>query len=529
MPRPTLQGDAERLAETHEVVVLVIDADETAADLADTAAEADLIPVLLFDFQIDVDVRFDRIRFELDVFRTNRLEISELIQPLHARVPQRCVENLSFIDHDLAADHLIARCRVAVEGDPIDGELPVFFDADVQIDQPVGFIEALRRHRREIDVALRSVLPLQILETFAKPCFVVDLTGHHSQRLLDGVLTELSGARHANVADAILVVFVDLDRDVIAVERLFPERNRNAPGKWRPDQRQRPHQTARLRLDDRLRNAHAREPVLAIQHADPSDIVGKFQVEVRVFAGENGQRAGFLHRLHRVLDLRRRQRFVSLKRDFLNSDLRPFIDFECDADRSRRNVFRRHGNGRVLAAFFGQHRFDHSRGFPDLDRIIRRFLSQTRFRFPESFSDIGTGDGFDAVVFNGPDQPLFLHDKSHNLTRRAGFLLHPYVIEVPQGIQRLHVAPDDVLTQLAASLGLKVVLDCIRRNPAIAANADLFDAIRVGSLQRLWAGAGQDNSQQHCKNRHPVLRRFYYKWNDLDWLWRDLVNSGTDV
>ena len=63
-----------------------------------------------------------------------RLEITQLIQPQDAQLPQAVVEDLAFVDQQLAADHLIARGGVAGEIDAPHEELLAFVDRQRQVD-----------------------------------------------------------------------------------------------------------------------------------------------------------------------------------------------------------------------------------------------------------------------------------------------------------------------------------------------------------------------------------------------------------
>ena len=66
-----------------------------------------------------------------------------------------------------------------------------------------------------------------------------------------------------------------------------------------------------------------------------------------------------------------------------------------------------------------------------------------------------------------------------------------------EGIEGLDVAPNDVRVEPVIRLRLKVVFDCLRWDPSIAGDPNVFDAIRIRSLQRLWPDTGEKQSQQH--------------------------------
>ena len=115
--------------------------------------------------------------------------------------------------------------------------MPVFIDVDRQIHQLLLFIEILRRHRSEVDIAPRSVKLLQIIETGAQFRFVEDLAGHQAQNGLDGILIELASAGDFHVADFVLIVFLDFECDPVAIDLFFPEWERNPVRQRRLDQR----------------------------------------------------------------------------------------------------------------------------------------------------------------------------------------------------------------------------------------------------------------------------------------------------
>ena len=226
-----------------------------------------------------------------------------MVQPLKAHVPKRRIEDLAFINHNLAADDFVARRGVAGERNLVHVELAVFIDVDVQIDEFLAFIEILDRHRGEIDVAARTVELLQILEAFSKAFFVEDLAGDQAENQFDHSFVVLLVAGDLHVPDTILVVFFDIDRDVVPVERLLPEWQRYAPRERRPNKRECAMGLVRLGFNNGIQNVRAHISMLGIEHADPREIVGKLEVEIGVFAVEDGQWAGLFDQLHRLFDL----------------------------------------------------------------------------------------------------------------------------------------------------------------------------------------------------------------------------------
>src|SRR5262249_26081330 len=107
LPSSTLKRDGQRFTKPEKIIGFIAQAEESAADTAHTAIETDRIPALFFDFQIDVDLRLSRARFDLGVLSLDFLEVAQLIQPLQAHIPRRRIENLAFRNHDFPADDLV--------------------------------------------------------------------------------------------------------------------------------------------------------------------------------------------------------------------------------------------------------------------------------------------------------------------------------------------------------------------------------------------------------------------------------------
>ena len=215
-----------------------------------------------------------------------------------------------------------------------------------------------------------------------------------------------------------------------------------------------------------------------------------------------------------------RKDLVTFDRDLLNANLRPLVDFECHGNRVRRNVFGCRLNRGVLVTLLGQHHLDNRFGFPYLGGIVRGFLADAGLFFPQFVEDLGVCDGFQAIIFHAPNQLLFPDPEYDDLADFPLIFLDSDIIEMPEGIERFDIPADDVWVELVVWLRLKVVLDRVRRNPAIAGDTDFFDAIWIRSLQRLRLYSCKNESQQHCNGHHALLqaREFYYKWRDLDWI-----------
>ena len=68
-----------------------------------------------FSLQLQTDVHRAGlcVLLEVGVFRFERVEVVELIQPENAQFPQAVIENLALVEEQLAANHFIARGGIA--------------------------------------------------------------------------------------------------------------------------------------------------------------------------------------------------------------------------------------------------------------------------------------------------------------------------------------------------------------------------------------------------------------------------------
>ena len=142
-------------------------------------------------------------------------------------------------------------------------------------------------------------------------------------------------------------------------------------------------------------------------------------------------------------------------------------------------------------ALLCKHHLDDSCCFPDFIRIVRRFLTDARLAFLQLIGDLGTRDRFNAQVLHSSDQLFLFHDKGDDITGFPRLLFNANIIKVPEGIKRFDVTANDILVKRVTRFCLKIVLDRFSWNPVIAANPNLFDAIPIGALQRLWLYTGE--------------------------------------
>src|SRR5262249_3868706 len=160
-------------------------------------------------------------------------------------------------------------------------------------------IEILHGHGRKIDIAAGAVKLLKVIESLPKHRLVEYLFRNQTQNGFDEILIEFLRTYDFHVADSVLIVFLDFEGDVVAIDFLLPERKRYSERKRRLQQWQRSRNHPWFGVDDRIQNIGPDISVVGIEDANTCDVISKFQIIVSVLAGEHRQRAGFLGQLHR--------------------------------------------------------------------------------------------------------------------------------------------------------------------------------------------------------------------------------------
>ena len=123
---------AEGFAQSQEVVGLVVDAEEGAGIAADAAIHADGVLALLLHLQEQIDGAGIGILVGLGVLvDLERLEVFQLVEAQQAVLPELGVVDRTFVEHQFAADDLVAGDGVALELDARDEELLALVDVDV--------------------------------------------------------------------------------------------------------------------------------------------------------------------------------------------------------------------------------------------------------------------------------------------------------------------------------------------------------------------------------------------------------------
>ena len=143
-----LVAEGEVLALAEEVARRELRLHEEPAALGVTAAELDV--VLPFLDALDGDVHRLRVRIDLEVGILRDLEVAELAELVEALLEGLHVHDLTFLEEDLAAEHLVFGGGVAFELQAAEAELLALEDAQVHVDDVVALVDVLR-----IDVARR--------------------------------------------------------------------------------------------------------------------------------------------------------------------------------------------------------------------------------------------------------------------------------------------------------------------------------------------------------------------------------------
>ncbi len=101
------------------------------------------------------------------LFRLQRLEVVQLVQAQQAHLPKSGVVHIAFFQGELAANHFVARRRVAGELNAAHEELLAFIHVDLQRDRLVLFVNLGIRNVGLIDVAQRAIGLAQFIQALA--------------------------------------------------------------------------------------------------------------------------------------------------------------------------------------------------------------------------------------------------------------------------------------------------------------------------------------------------------------------------
>ncbi len=153
-----LRGEGQRFSKTQEVVGLIGEADEAAGQSTDAALQTDGLLAFFLEFEGDVDIAFLGVALDFSgLVRFDFVEIVELIQTENAQFPQALVEELAFINHQLAANDFVTGGGVPAEINPVDEILFLFVKPESEINDFIDVVHFRVRFRREIDETIFPV------------------------------------------------------------------------------------------------------------------------------------------------------------------------------------------------------------------------------------------------------------------------------------------------------------------------------------------------------------------------------------
>ena len=114
-----------------------------------------LMDCLPFSFTFRMNIHRARLHvaLQLRIFRLDRIEIVELVQPQNAQFPEAVVEYLAFVEQQFAPDHFVARGGVSGEFDAANEELLLLVEIQRQIDHLLRVVHV------EGGSALKSMYP----------------------------------------------------------------------------------------------------------------------------------------------------------------------------------------------------------------------------------------------------------------------------------------------------------------------------------------------------------------------------------
>jgi len=131
-----------------------------------------------FTFKLISTVPALTFRFQFRVFRLDRVEIAELVEPQNTQLPAAVVVHLSFVEEKFAANHFVASTRVSREFNAPHEELLLLIEFHREVYGLGGVVHIREWRGHEVDV---PILPVELfvgVERFANfrrekisPCF----------------------------------------------------------------------------------------------------------------------------------------------------------------------------------------------------------------------------------------------------------------------------------------------------------------------------------------------------------------------
>src|SRR5262245_24701893 len=253
-------------------------------------------------------------------------------------------------------------------------------------------------------------------------------------------------------------------------------------------------------MDNRIENVGSNIAMFGVKHSNAGDIVGKLEIKVRILAADRADRTGFFDQLHRLLEFTLCEDLVALNIDLFDADFRSLVNFERHRHGIGRNVVGGRLDAGILVPFLGEHHLDDRFRLLDLAGIVGRLLGDRRFLFSQLFQDFRIGDRVQTLILDAADRLLLLHPEDDDFSDLTIFFFNADVIEVALSVEPFNVATYDVHVQAVARLSLKLIFDCVLRNPTVIRYSNVFYTVRIESLQRLWLNNAKNQSQQHCKD-----------------------------
>src|SRR6266436_5760324 len=254
----------QSLAKTKEVVGLIGEADEAASQAADAALQPDRLFSFFLELEVDVYRAFFAVALDLrGLVGFDLVEVIELIEAQDAELPETFVEELAFIDHQLAANDFVARGSVAAKVDAPDEILLLLIKPQRQVDDFVGIVDFGVRLGSEVDESVFAVnfaVGLQGLAHFFGREDVALLEGKSALQRVDLQRQGLVriGADDFESAHAEALALFDGDGDVDGLAVAASEDQRNA-------------QAIALGvniIENGFANGHLEIPIVAIQAAN---------------------------------------------------------------------------------------------------------------------------------------------------------------------------------------------------------------------------------------------------------------------
>ena len=120
---PVINWTSIGLPQSSEVVRLVVDANETAADAADTACQTDRLLAPLLNLDQDIDAAVLRPLDDFVVLLLDLVEEAQLIQAQDGHLQEVAVKQVGLLQDELPAQNLVTRLGVAGEIDPVNDVL----------------------------------------------------------------------------------------------------------------------------------------------------------------------------------------------------------------------------------------------------------------------------------------------------------------------------------------------------------------------------------------------------------------------